>query len=153
MRDAVVSRLLRLKSVLLISLLSFGSIANADGVSVVHRCMVSTGDKPIRLEWRIFSEPATRWAGGYVRYQGAKAVAPLVFRSSEVKAASPDLPAQVKSVWLEVIAGQFTGEYVAVMQGSSVFSFVYKNYHSGKEIAFLQDDVPHQDTGCVWRAF
>jgi hypothetical protein len=143
----------RLKSLLFIALMLIGAATRAEGVSVVFRCMVSTGDKPVRLEWRTFSEPATRWTSGYVRYQGAKSVAPLIFRSSEVKPASADLPAQVRSVWLEVIAGQFTGEYIAVLQGASLYSFVYKNYHSGKEIAFLQDDAPHQESGCVWRAF
>jgi len=153
MREATRSHRLLLKFFISTSFLLFCTGASAGDVSVVYRCMVSTTEKPIRLEWRIFSEPATRWSGGYVRYQGAKAVAPLVFRSSEAKASSPDLPSQVTSVWLEVIAGQFTGEYVVVMQGSSVYSFKYKNYRSGKEIAFLQDDVPHQESGCVWRVF
>ena len=42
-----------------------------DSVQVDFRCLTTEGDKPIRLEWKVFSEPDTDWTVAYVRYKGA----------------------------------------------------------------------------------
>jgi hypothetical protein len=88
-----------------------------------------------------------------VRYKGAKAIIPLFLRSQQVTAKNSDQPPETTSIWIEIIGGQFTGEYKVVTQGTSIYSFAYKNYRNGNEVAFLQDHDAYEETGCVWRAF
>jgi len=130
-------------------------IANAPALArerlqVDFRCLATEGDKPIRLEWKVFSEPDTDWTAAYVRYKGSKKVIPLVLRSSESTETAPGRPLEFKSVWLEVIAGKISGEYVVASQGANIYGFVYKNYRTGKETEFSQDNEATAEVNCKW---
>ncbi len=119
-------------------------------VQVDFRCLTTEGDTPIRLEWRTFSEADTDWTAAYVRYRGSKKVIPLVLRSTESTEMSPGRPYEFKSVWLEVVAGKITGEYVVTTQGANVYGFVYKNYRTGKDVQFSQDIEAAAEVNCQW---
>ena len=119
-------------------------------VQVDFRCLSTGGDKPIRLEWRLFSEPESDWTAAYVRYKGAKRVIPLVLRSSHSTEAAPGRPFEFRSVWLEVVGGKISGEYAVTTQGANIYDFVYKNYRSGKEVSFSQDNDATQESKCQW---
>jgi hypothetical protein len=119
-------------------------------VEVDFRCLTSDGDKPIRLEWRVFSELQTDWTASYVKYKGAKRVIPLVLRSSDATETAPGRPSEIRSVWLEVVGGKISGEYAVTTQGANIYGFVYKNYRNGKEVSFSQDNDAFQESQCQW---
>lgn len=121
-----------------------------ESVQVDFRCLTTDGDKPIRLEWKTFSETDTDWTAAYVRYKGSKKVIPLVLRSTESTEMAPDRPFEFKSVWLEVIAGKISGEYAITSQGANIYGFVYKNYRTGKEVEFSQDSEAYAEVSCKW---
>jgi hypothetical protein len=119
-------------------------------VQVDFRCLKAAGDKPIRLEWKTFSEPITDWTSAYVRYKGSKTVIPLVLQSTESTETAPGRPLEFKSVWLEVVAARISGEYTVTSQGANIYAFVYKNYRTGRQTAFSQDNESHAETSCKW---
>jgi hypothetical protein len=121
-----------------------------ESVQVDFRCLTTGGEKPIRLEWRIFSERETDWTAAYVRYKGSKKVIPLVLRSTESTELAPDRPFEYKSVWLEVTTGKISGEYAVTSQGANIYGFVYKNHRTGKEVEFSQDNEAPADDKCKW---
>ena len=121
-----------------------------ESVQVDFRCLTTDGDKLIRLEWKVSSEPDTDWTAAYVRYQGSKKVIPLVLRSTESTETAPGRPFEFKSVWLEVIAGKISGEYAVASQGANIYGFVYKNYRTSKETEFSQDNTASAEVGCKW---
>ena len=121
-----------------------------ESVQVDFRCLATEGDKPIRLEWREFSESGTDWTAAYVRYRGSKKVIPLVLLSTESTEMVPGRPVEFKSVWLEVVAGKISGEYAVTSQGANIYGFVYKNYRTGKEVEFSQDNEADAEAHCKW---
>ena len=137
---------------LYLAFLVFADTPALAGVSVQvdFRCLTTEGDKPIRLEWRHFSEPDTDWTAAYVKYKGSKKVIPLVLRSTESTETAPGRPFEFKSVWLEVISGKISGEYVVTTQGVNIGGFVYQNYRSGKEVEFSQDNEALAEGSCQW---
>jgi len=141
----------QVRAMLLAALLVPNAAAMArDPVQVDFRCLSTGGDRPIRLEWRVFSEAETDWTAAYVRYKGARRVIPLVLRSSAATQMQAGRPAEFKSVWLEVVAGKVAGEYDVTSQGANIYGFVYKNYQSGKEVSFAQDPDAMKDADCQW---
>lgn len=136
-------------------MLSIVLLANAPAVArpsvqVDFRCLSTEGDKPIKLEWRVFSEDDSDWTAAYVRYKGAKKVIPLVLRSTASDQMEAGRPPERTSVWLEVVAGKITGEYAITSQGANIYGFVYKNLRTGKEVSFMQDNQAYEDSGCKW---
>lgn len=122
----------------------------AESVSVDFRCLATEGSKPIRLEWRLFSEGKSNWSASYVKYKGAKQPISLVLRSTTATETAPGRPMEFESVWLEVVDGQIAGEYRVTTQGANVYGFEYKNRRTGKEVAFAQDNAAYTDAGCKW---
>ncbi|WP_294768515.1 hypothetical protein [uncultured Rhodoferax sp.] len=128
----------------------FVSAQAAESVSVDFRCMATSGSKPIRLEWRLFSEGKSNWSASYVKYKGAKQPISLVLHTTSASETAPGRPMEFESVWLEVVDGQIAGEYRITTQGANVYGFDYKNRRTGKEIAFAQDNAAYTETGCKW---
>lgn len=119
-------------------------------VQVDFRCLTTGGDKPIRLEWRVFSERESDWTAAYVRYKGAQRVIPLVRQSADAAATASGRPSEFRSVWVEVVGGKISGEYTITSQGANVEGFVYRNYRNGKEFSFSQDNDAAQESKCQW---
>ena len=141
----------QMRSLLLAALILPATAATArEPVQVDFRCLTTGGDKPIRLEWRLFSEADSDWSAAYVRYKGAKHVIPLVLRSTDATPTAPGRPYEFRSVWLEVVGGKISGEYAVTSQGVNIYEFVYKNYKSGKEVSFAQDVAAVQESKCQW---
>lgn len=90
------------------------------------------------------------WSSAYVKYKGAKQVIPLVFRSSEATQKPAGRPWEFKSVWLEVVDGQISGEYAITSQGANIYGFVHKNRRTGKEVSFVQDNEAAEESHCKW---
>lgn len=137
---------------LFLSVLVFASapVSALASVQVDFRCLTTEGERPIRLEWRVFSETDTDWTAAYVRYKGSKKVIPLVLRSTESTEMEAGRPFEFKSVWLEVTAGKISGEYTVTSQGANIYGFVYKNYRTGKEVEFSQDNRAYEEVNCKW---
>ncbi len=128
-----------------------GPALAAEPVAVEFRCLTTGGAKPVRLEWRTFSEPASGWSSAYVKYKGSKQVIPLVLRSSEVTDRPDNRPWAFTSTWLEVVDGKISGEYRIASQGANIEEFVYKSHRTGKEIPFSQDNEAFEEAGCTWK--
>lgn len=94
----------QMRSLLLADLILPAAAAMAcEPVQVDFRCLTTGGDKPIRLEWRLFSEADSDWSAAYVRYKGAKHVIPLVLRSTDATPTAPGRPYEFRSVRLEEV--------------------------------------------------
>jgi len=140
-----------MRSLLLAALTAPVVVAIArEPVQVDFRCLTTGGDRPIRLEWRLFSEVESDWSAAYVRYKGAKHVIPLVFWSTDATPTAPGRPSEFRSVWLEVVGGKISGEYAVTSQGANIYEFVYKNYKSGRAVSFSQDNDVAQESKCQW---
>lgn len=119
-------------------------------VNVDFRCLTTGGEKPIRLEWRLFSEPASQWTSAYVKYKDAKQVIPLVLRTNETTQKPAGRPWEFTSVWTEVVNGKISGEYEITSQGANIYGFTYKNLRTGKVVQFFQDNDASEESECKW---
>lgn len=126
-----------------------GAVAR-EAVQVDFRCLTTEGDKPIRLEWRVFSERDSDWTASYVRYQGAQRVIPLIRQSYDATTTAAGRPSEFRSVWVELVGGKISGAYTITSQGANVEGFVYKNYRNGKEFSFSQENDAARESGCQW---
>jgi hypothetical protein len=116
------------------------------------RCFSSNEEKqPIQLEARIFNVPQANWQGGYVKYRGANAATPIVFKSAEATKKPADKPWEINTTWIEVLEGNVTGQYNIVSQGTRVYSITYKNFNTKKTLHFFEDIRSLGDNQCVWK--
>jgi hypothetical protein len=61
-------------------------------------------------------------------------------------------PDQVTTTWYEVYKGKVTGEYEMNSQGANIYSMIYKNYGTRKQVAFLfnPEALRKNGAGCAW---
>ena len=98
----------------------------------------------------MFSDPNSRWTGGYFKYRKSKAVIPLVLKSPEVTDRREGRPWDFTDRWVEVADGEITGEYEVAHHAALINSFVYRNRKTGKEYSFAEVDGPWGDDACTW---
>ena len=98
----------------------------------------------------MFSDPNSRWTGGYFKYRKSKAVIPLVLKSPEVTDRREGRPWDFTDRWVEVADGEITGEYEVAHHAALINSFVYRNRKTGKEYSFAEVDGPRGDDACTW---
>ena len=134
-----------------IALLLIATTASArEPISDDFRCLTTAGPNPIQLEFRMFSDPNSKWTGGYIKYRKSKAVIPLVLKSTEATDKPEGRPCDFTDTWVEVSDGEITGEYEVAHQAALINSFVYRSRKTGKEYSFAEVDGPRGDDACAW---
>lgn len=137
---------------LVVLVLSLALSAQASGqVTFKSHCLTSSGERPIRLEWRTFLEASSGWASSYVRYSHSNRVISLVHQFTEAIDQPTGYPWTFTSVWLEVVDGRFAGEYRITDSDARIVGFTYKNYRTGKKVSFTQSIEAEEALGCRWR--
>lgn len=158
--SAPASALTRIKSMLRLTigitvlLTAINAFAKAP-IEEDFRCLTTEGPNPIKLEFRVLSDPGSSWVGGYIKYRKSNTVIPLVLKSTEVTDKPQGHPWDYTDVWVEVYDGQITGEYEVMHQGALINSFVYRNRKSGKQYSFEMDiddrDIDIDSGVCTWK--
>lgn len=127
------------------------SASAGEPLSSDFRCLTETSSGAIRLEWRVFSDPDTRWSGGYVRYKGSKRVIPIVPVKTEIGDRPEGRPWEYTTTWVEIVDGRIAGQYVVTTQGANIYGFDYRNLRNGKPYAFSQDTGSDDGKKCTWQ--
>ncbi|MEX3629525.1 MAG: hypothetical protein VB138_08595 [Burkholderia sp.] len=112
----------------------------------------SVGAASIRFEFRMLYDTDTDWSGGYVRYQGAKTVIPIVLKSEQGTELAPGRPDEFDRTWVEVIDGRLGGEYRMLSQGAIVESMRYTRSSPRRDLSFVNDpgSFTSDSTACKW---
>ena len=128
-----------------------GSAYAREPIAEDYRCLTTGGTNPIRLEFRMFSDPSSTWTGGYIKYCKSQAVIPLVLKTSKATDKPVGRPWDFDDTGVEVIGGQLTGDYEVSHQGAVINSFSYRNRKTGVKYSFMEDDSAMINDTCVWK--
>lgn len=121
-------------------------------ITIDFRCLKQSDSaaQPIRLEWRMFSDPGSNWSGGYVRYKGSSRTIPIVPVKTEAGSKPNGGPWESTTTWAEIVDGRIAGQYVVTIQGANIYGFDYRNLRNGKQYSFAQDLDSDDGKKCTW---
>lgn len=136
---------------LFLLILPLSILVNAKTVEVIHRCLRSESNPPIRLEWRQFSTQNPNWTSAYIRYNNNQTVIPIVLKYIGAEVRPPGQPLKLQTGWSEVVEAKITGEYTIDTDGGNVLNFSYHNRKTKKTYSFIQDNQAYKADGCHWQ--
>lgn len=115
------------------------------------RCFTDKSTQKTKLEMRVYSDEEQNWNGGYIKYGENKPPISIIFQSSKVIDEYEGRPSTFETVWLEVSTTEATGKYIAITQGSRVYSLEYLGRKS-KKIYKFDETVQRNIKGdnCNW---
>lgn len=115
-------------------------------------CFDSSGAGSKNFGLHVLHDDAAKWSGAFVKYRGAKSAITLVLKNVDEEETSPQRSDQVTTTWYEVYGAKVSGEYEMMSQGANIYSMVYKNYETRKQVAFLFNPDAFGGSGkeCVW---
>jgi hypothetical protein len=140
---------MKIKALMFTFIFAFGATAHA-AIEEDFRCLISSGTKPISLEFRQVGDAKVKWSVGYVLYKGSKQAIAIFLAKSEVTDKPEGRPWEFEDTWAEVVGGKITGTYTVSHQGATITSFTYKSDKDGKEFSFAQDIEHTGDRACKW---
>lgn len=136
-------------TVIVLLLATFTAQASAP-LTVEFRCF-STLTKPvIQLEWRIFTEPESKWTSGYVKYKGSSKLINIAYRDTEILDRPVGRPWEFSTTWVEIVDGRISGEYVVQSQGANIYNFTYKSNRSARKYSFVENNAAYTEAACNW---
>ncbi|MBK5526737.1 hypothetical protein JFT86_07240 [Pseudomonas sp. TH06] len=140
-----------MKKVILLLVSFFPPMAHAE-VSSELLCFDSFQGSPVRFELRTYSDVASKWSGGFVKYAKSDKPISIVLTDLQNEILDPDAPWQVTRTWAEVFNGKVTGTYELMTQGSQIVSMSYTKKSSGKIYSFgINTNIDSSlESGCKW---
>ncbi|MGJ7605373.1 hypothetical protein ACSFA7_13635 [Variovorax sp. LT1R20] len=140
-------------AIVFICLQSLGAV-NA-GISNETACYVSNDVKPVKFEFHTYYDSSRKWSGGFVRYESAKELIPVVFFSSTTADDLGEGMLEPSSKWLEISREKISGEYILTREGAgtgvSGYVATYRNYAKNKVRNFvLAPAAGFGESGCNW---